>query len=82
MSQQFASLPVDLGDGYSVEFCFVRGSVICEWLPDTLTKETPERVIDSYVLARDAFVAARLHRILGKVGPVTTVLKPSVEFTP
>lgn len=75
MRKQFASLPVDCGDGYLVEFRFTPAGIICEWVPGVPNAETPPRVLARYTEAMAAFIWARCHRQLGDVGPVTTELR-------
>jgi hypothetical protein len=75
MKQQFASLPVALGDGFSVEFRFSPGGLYCEWSPDVPGPYAPANVLARYQEALAAFVLARCNRVIGQVGPVVTVLR-------
>lgn len=72
---RFSSRPVDCGHGYVVEFQFRPGGLFCEWTPDVPGSDAPASVFERYEEARDAFIAARLKRLLGNVGPITTELR-------
>ena len=73
--KQFASEPVEVGGGFTVEFTFTKQGIICEWSPDVPAENQIEAVYDRYVTARDHFTIARLCRKLGKCGPITTILR-------
>ncbi len=74
-AKQFASAPIDVGGGFSVEFAFTKAGILCEWSPDVPSADEMDKVFGSYRQARDWFVAARLARFLGRAGPVTTYLR-------
>jgi hypothetical protein len=75
MKKRFASKPVDVGHGYQVEFTFRRGEILCEWAPNVPSASTPAAVLDRYRVAMDTFIAARLLRVTGRIGLVTTEVR-------
>lgn len=79
MKKRFATLPVDLGHGFTVEFSSRPDGIWCEWSPDVPPHDTRLAVLERYRKARTIFFAAQQNRVLGPFRAfdliVTTVLQ-------